>query len=388
MTANTNRPTSYTIPVATNTRSQPRQSTASTRVKGCDLLELTETAAGQVYKLGTPVVRGMVTAEASARLSTLSRAFQRIKWHNLRFTVEGAYSTASGGGYIACFVRDPTDQPPKDPLEVVRWAMAQQHSADSKWYESVGLNVGQSPDLLYTSVSDTPRLYSPGTLYIVSKGGPAQVGSLTVSFHWDITLSEPTIDSNPVTDSLKMPLDCGFLWLAATAEGMPLQYINTSSDNPEAVGFLQLKASMLGTNLEPGSLLTLAQPVVLTGHHSANDKEVAVQVTHLVVLSNGDVHGVVEVGLDYYVISTSAVTDLPGGFKNSVWSNVFGGYGTKVPAGAVLEVVGRGRATAPRASTQFGLRRVETTGKKVHPADYVTEVSQQQFPIVDLSGEQ
>lgn len=388
MTANTNRPTSYTIPVATNTRSQPRQSTASTRVKGCDLLELTETVAGQVYKLGTSVVNGMVTAEASARLSTLSRAFQRIKWHNLRFTVEGAYSTASGGGYIACFVRDPTDKPPKDPLEVVRWAMAQQHSADSKWYESVGLNVGQSPDLLYTSVSDTPRLYSPGILYIVSKGGPAQVGSLTVSFHWDITLSEPTIDNNLVTDSLKMPLDCGFHWIAATAAGLPLQYINTSSDNPEAVGFLQLKASMLGTNLEPGSLLTLAQPVVLTGHHSDNDREVAVQVTHLVVLSNGDVHGVVEVGLDYYVISTSPVTDLPGGFKNSVWNNVFGGYGTKVPAGSVLEVVGRGRAMAPKAFTQFGLRRVETTGKKVHPADYVTEVSQQQFPIVDLSGEQ
>ena len=139
------------------TRQQPKQSTVSTTQSGCDNLDILSMTASSAYPLGAVILSGVVTAESSARLATLSRAYQRVRWNSLRFTIEGAFPTTAGGGYVTCFVRDPTDVPPEDPREAVRWAMAQQHSSDNKWYDSTGLAVGRSPGLLYTSMADGLR---------------------------------------------------------------------------------------------------------------------------------------------------------------------------------------------------------------------------------------
>jgi len=136
----------------------------------------------------------MLTCNTSTRLAQIANAFQRVRWNSIRFTIEGAYPSTSGGGYVVCFVRDANDSPPSSLPEALKWAMAQQHCADAKWYDSVALSVGRSPDLLYTSAGGGVRFESPGSLFVIAKGGPNQVGSLTITMHWDVTLSEPCID--------------------------------------------------------------------------------------------------------------------------------------------------------------------------------------------------
>lgn len=165
----------------------------STRQRGTDLLE-NMSITNQTYPTGDLVMSASVTAQSTRRLKDLSSTFQRIKWHRLVFTIEGAFPTTTGGGYIAAFVRDPTDVPPTDGLERLRWVAARSCMVDCKWYDCGRVIVPVTPDLQYTShdQKDDPRWWSPGTLYVISKGGPGQPGSLTIKLDWDITLSMPS----------------------------------------------------------------------------------------------------------------------------------------------------------------------------------------------------
>lgn len=377
--------TSYTIPAAMQTKFQPRQATISNRVRGSDLLELISVNQGQSFDLGHIVTSGMLTAQASARLATLSRAYQRIKWHSLKFMIESSFSTVSGGGFVACFVRDPDDQPPEDPLERVRWAMAQQQSADSKWYESVGLNVGEAPDLLFTSATAEKRTYSPGEFFIVSKGGPGQVGTITVSFSWDVTLSEPTIDLNSAPVSVVAPFDCLFRGLRTGDSGLTLARVKTASENPTTTSTTWVTGTDL--TMEVGDLFALPHPVQMLGQLPAGSEYYHFVITHCVVCTDGNVVGLVSVGDEYFAPAMTTMTSLPPGFETTIWSNVVGCYGNMVLAGEELKLIRPSTGRRSHAYTQFGLREVGAGGKRRYPAPKTEETVERQTPLMDLSGE-
>ena len=337
----------------------------------------------------------MLDAHSSARLSRLSQAFQRIRWNSLKITVEGAYPTTSGGGYITCFVRDPTDSPPTNPLEAVRWAMAQQHSADAKWYDSVVLSVGRCPDLLFTSVGDGARFSSPGTLYVVSKGGPAQVGTLTINFHWDVTLSEPTIEKEDggnekiISRNLYLP--------SPTAAGssqlgpqLQLCIVTEPHPDPAQVGYRVVADEEIGLGvLNPGSYIASADFKSLSCAYSTGDPYVDLQITGFMVDDSHYLVAVYEVDGEFYTINKGPVAPIHG-FSTSDWHSIQGAAGIYCMHGQEVEVFDgpgslepdlslvfrpSGRATIPNGSS----RRVRA------PRTTVPDV---QRTTIALSGEQ
>lgn len=343
-----------TMPAATLTRYQPRQETVSSRLKGTDNLSIISTAAGTNYTLGTEIISGAITARSSIRLGSLSQAFQRIRWNSLAFTVEGAYPTTSGGGYIACFVRDPDDIPPSDPVEAVKWAMAQQHSADAKWYDSVKLMVGMSPDLLFTSPGIAPRLYSPGTLFIISKGGPAQVGALTVNFHWDITLSEPTSEVKAApTNTWTAPRDF-YLPFAPTA-ALPLSRCNVAAADPHLAALAPETVFTTGlANFSPGTYLRLKEPRPITGEYNTGNDYIPIYISGFTIATNLQLQAVAELGGEFFLISIGSQAVPTTDYQVTNWHLLSGGFGAIVQTGEVLDIF----ATPQSSKPEFLFRRL------------------------------
>jgi hypothetical protein len=342
------------------TRSQPRQATISTRIKGCDNLDIRSTAAADHFDLGAVVLNGSLTAKSSVRLASLSGAYQRIKWHNLKFTIEGAYPTLAGGGYICCFVRDATDLPPSDPLERVRWAMAQQHSADAKWYDSVALNVGAHPDLQYTSTGDGLRFSSPGTFYVISKGGPAQVGTLTINFHWDVTLSEPTTESSDVTKQLVAETDIYLRWGPPNGNYVAAT-VTTPSADPHAIAYADYSVSPI--EFPAGGYFKLKLPTTVTGEYSTGNDYIPIEIDGFAVAADGKLHATYKVAGQYYIIGAGVASTTFGVYQSSFWHLISGGTGAVVKRGEELEYfespVLAGGQTQIRVFTPKGIRHLD-----------------------------
>ena len=351
------------------TRQQPKQSTVSTTQSGCDNLDILSMTASSAYPLGAVILSGVVTAESSARLATLSRAYQRVRWNALRFTIEGAFPTTAGGGYVTCFVRDPTDVPPEDPREAVRWAMAQQHSSDNKWYDSTGLAVGRSPGLLYTSMADGLRFSSPGTFYIISKGGPAQVGSLTVNFHWNVTLSEPTIEVEKTGNSIVLRED---MMLPFTLEHGPmlLGKLVTASPSPHDIVLANATTADLGMeNQAAGVYLSLAKPVTILGEYNTLNDYVPIYVSGFVVNGDQTLTAVYTVGsTEFYSVQIGEDYVPPGGISASNWHLLTAGIGALLEPGTELTVMGQATSLVPTTVDVFtakGRKTYQVPGRKM-----------------------
>lgn len=65
----------------------------------------------QVVKTGTTgvVAQAVITPEIFPRMGVLGKAFQRIRYHRLRFEVVAGWPSTVSGAYVAGFVKDATD---------------------------------------------------------------------------------------------------------------------------------------------------------------------------------------------------------------------------------------------------------------------------------------
>lgn len=124
------------------------------------------------------------------RLSMAARAFQRIRYVNMRFEVETQISTGTSGGYVFAFVRDPADE-----VEDIDSLTAQRGSVTTKWWQSASVQGDGSNRLLYTSEGKEIREYSPGKLVVFSDGAPTQNGNFTVFCKWSVELSVPSLEN-------------------------------------------------------------------------------------------------------------------------------------------------------------------------------------------------
>lgn len=130
-----------------------------------------------------------ISPGASSRLSSLARAYQRIKWDSVRIIVTPQASAMTNGGYVCGFIMDPSDQ-----AVTAKDLTASQGSQTKKWYESAVVVMPRKMDLLYTSPGEDPRLNTPSSFWIIGEGAPSSDLTVIVTFHWTVTLSQPTLE--------------------------------------------------------------------------------------------------------------------------------------------------------------------------------------------------
>lgn len=130
-----------------------------------------------------------ITAGASLRLASLTKAFQRIAWLDVECRVIPQASMAVSGGYVCGFVMDPLD-------ESVNAAMltATQGAITKKWYETAIVRMPRKTELLYTSPGTDPRLNIPSVFWIISEGLPSTAVDVVVTFNWRVSLHTPTVE--------------------------------------------------------------------------------------------------------------------------------------------------------------------------------------------------
>lgn len=130
-----------------------------------------------------------VSPGVSQRLGTIARAYQRIRWNSVTVIVTPQASTMTNGGYVCGFVMDPEDK-----TITARDLSATQGSQTKKWYESAVVRMPSKPDLLYTSPGEEPRFTIPTSFWIVGEGAPSSDITIIVTFLWNVTLHNPTIE--------------------------------------------------------------------------------------------------------------------------------------------------------------------------------------------------
>lgn len=130
-----------------------------------------------------------ISPGASSRLSSLSKAYQRIRWDSVRLIVTPQASAMTNGGYVCGFIMDPSDE-----AITAKDLTASQGSQTKKWYESAVVNMPRKTDLLYTSPGEDPRLNIPSTFWIIGEGPPSSDLTVIITFHWTVTLMTPTLE--------------------------------------------------------------------------------------------------------------------------------------------------------------------------------------------------
>ena len=187
------------IPVAiTNPNSGTFRGTQRQTVSGSDIVHLYEQTGNEYHAAGELLYETQVTTHLTKRLRNVCKNYQRITWKSLSFIFEGSWSTMATGGFTAAFVNDPTDRVPANDsgFDKLTWLAARNNTRDSKWYGNSVLNIRPVQDKLWTSMDEErePRLYSPGSLFVMSRGGPSQPGTLTIRLNWTVEVSVPSTE--------------------------------------------------------------------------------------------------------------------------------------------------------------------------------------------------
>lgn len=130
-----------------------------------------------------------ISPSMSSRLSTISRAYQRIRYNAVEVIVTPQASAVTNGGYVCGFILDPADR-----AITARDLTASQGAQTKKFYESAVVKMPRKPDLLYTNVGEDPRLTIPATFWVVSEGKPSSDLTLILTVKWSVTLSCPTLE--------------------------------------------------------------------------------------------------------------------------------------------------------------------------------------------------
>lgn len=153
-------------------------------VSGEDRIAAVEIQSGKAIFLSWPISPGM-----APRITTLSRAYQRISWQHVKVTVTPQASTAINGGYVCGFSMDPTDNAiTASELSATQW------SSTKKWYETATVSMPPKADLLYTSTGEDPRLSIPSVFWLISEGKPSSSLTVIVTINWTIKLTQPSLE--------------------------------------------------------------------------------------------------------------------------------------------------------------------------------------------------
>lgn len=179
-------------------------------------------------------------------------------------------SSGASGGYVAAFIRDPTDNLGTGKLALERLVASEGSRARKAWQGST-VSCNCVPDLLYTSAppAGDARLQSPGifALAVESKvnGGNASTVPVSVYCDWDVTLSYPSLegDAADATGAVRVVKDAYIrqnhfgLWYKDTTGGDEPRTI-APGIQPNVVYRAKSKrfAGLLASDLPAGEALT------------------------------------------------------------------------------------------------------------------------------------
>lgn len=201
-------------------------------------------------RAGTKISEVIVDNGISARLKTMSRAFEKMRWLSLQFRVAAKGGSTTSGGYIAAFIPDPLD-------EGIRYEQLLSHrgAVSGKWWETMQVGAVLSPVDLFTSSSGGDlRLHSPGKLVIYSDGAPSGSNTpLTVDVMWRVELKAPGFETEAeVATEYELLIDA---WTVASANNLVPVKNGTAADGDAK--------SLLGPNAIDGLVLKLPWPIVV-----------------------------------------------------------------------------------------------------------------------------
>lgn len=153
-------------------------------LSGNDRIESQTIASGKSVFFSVDVTPGI-----SPRLSSIAKAYQRIRYDSVVAVVTPQASAMTNGGYVSGFVMDPEDK----ALTAVELSSVM-FSQTKKWYESARIVMPAKKDVLYTSSGSDPRLSVPASFWLISEGPPSADLTFIVTLEWRVTLSEPTVE--------------------------------------------------------------------------------------------------------------------------------------------------------------------------------------------------
>lgn len=204
------------------------------------------------FTSGQEVVNVLIVPALFARLKTVALAFQKVTYLNLRFRVEPQISTATSGGYVAAFVRDPADEVPKN--NTLAYLTSQQGSKTTKWWAESVVTTSLTKRVYYTSDGVEIREYSPGRFVLAVDGKATQTGNLTVFCEWSVTLSSASLE-NPKS---------------VTVEYTVVSDLFTRSDSSDSVlyargpgGWIKEPINQLIAGVVPGNIMKTPFPIML-----------------------------------------------------------------------------------------------------------------------------
>lgn len=191
----------------------------------------------QQFGHGTVVVDELLSSSSFARLARVAGAYQKVRYRKLTFRIVPMMSTATGGGYVAAFVRDPSDVPPSNSLDLLNWVTSQQGSVTTKWWQTADIAVGVADRTYYTSSSEEVREYSPGRLVVVVDGKATAQGPMTVFADWSVVLTHASLESAVGPDRSDHTVVLRNLWTKDTNQYVwsydPTKTDTTGSPNPD-----------------------------------------------------------------------------------------------------------------------------------------------------------
>ncbi|QKN84408.1 coat protein [Rice Noda-like virus] len=184
----TSQPKVVGAPYSASTRSMGAVDNSVLTLSGTD--RLSHVSSISKFKHGEVITDLLVTVDDFVRLKQLASAFQRIKWLFLEFEIVPKVSTATSGGFVAAFVRDPGDGTIKPGETSLAWLQSQSSATTGKWWETRVVRATLPRDLLFTSPSVEVREYSPGRFIVLADGAASQDGDVTISVRYKVQLSQ------------------------------------------------------------------------------------------------------------------------------------------------------------------------------------------------------
>lgn len=150
------------------------------------------------YPDGHNVFDQNVNVGVFPRLARIGSAYQRYRFTRMEFDIQPMCPATAGGGYIAAFLKDPLDSDTSfDALQGSHGAVM------AKWWEHKTIHVpNPGKDLLWTSLGENARLYSPGKLVLTTVGSNDALVNISVLCRWEVELSVPSLEEagGPITE--------------------------------------------------------------------------------------------------------------------------------------------------------------------------------------------
>jgi hypothetical protein len=183
------------MPSGVNNKATMPRKMQSYTVEGEEVLQVINVASGSTA--GQLIYNSRISHDSAARLSLLSKAFQRVRWHNVTINCVPVNGSVVQGGYNFGFIEDPEIEPPiSGTSEVIpfmtalRGTSVRQNWVQSQTGQTVKLN--ELPEM-YSVLGTDQRRYYIGRALLALTGDVTIAASFQILLKYRVTLMVPRV---------------------------------------------------------------------------------------------------------------------------------------------------------------------------------------------------